>query len=93
MTTATTVKCRIFDADDTDGDPFVLAYTTDKEAAITAAREGFGWIGYDDEANGPLTVSDPQLWRWIPRNRAGDLTLHPWDTPGPGAFMAIEVRP
>ncbi len=90
MTTATGVKAEIVDEFD---EPSVLAYTTERDAAISAARRCLANEGYDDEADGPLTVGEPRLWRWIPsRWSEYPRMLHPWDAAGRGAFMAIEVR-
>lgn len=85
--TVTTVKCEIVDESD---EPYVLAYTADKDAALNAARNHFARNHMNVDS---LTAGEPRLWRWIPCDH-GDYSrmLHPWDKPGRGAFVAIEVR-
>lgn len=93
----TAVKCKIVYHDDPFSPPSVLAYTTDRTIALTAARRCYDQHGYDDEADGPLTAGEPRLWRWVPTgpHSTSDYSrmLHLASRPGRGVFTAIEVRP
>lgn len=94
MTTTTTVKAEVVNAEDIN--PSVLVYTDDPNVAVAAARRELGDWGIGD---GDTLITDgPRLWRWIPVGRHsgyyGEYSkmLQPWDKPGRGAFTAIEVR-
>lgn len=73
-------------------DPAVLVRTTDLDTALTLARRAFDELGLE---GGRLVPRHRRLWRWIPVPPACgyDYTrmLHPWDSPGRGAFAAIVV--